>query len=268
MAKKKINELTSKTAMLNDNDFLMVYDSEEAGSEQTKKVPISSHISVVGSDLDIYVATTGSDVTGTGTSGNPFGSIQGALDYLENKHINTNAEVTINLADGTYNSQPNFIVKRILKVNIVGNISTPANVTLNFASGASGLRFQEPTYAFVNGVKLVGFAKSEWKAACLVQWGGTLYARNIIVDNWGVGFQAYYNSFMFCANATANNNNYGVHAVQHSGISFDSGSITNNASFGVGSEILGRIAYNTGVTFSGNTSNTYNATGGLIQTYS
>ena len=41
MANKQINELTEKTSMI-DADLIPIYDSEEAGSEKTKKITISN----------------------------------------------------------------------------------------------------------------------------------------------------------------------------------------------------------------------------------
>lgn len=42
MANKQINELTEKSGILHENDLLLVYDSEEAGSEKTKKVSVEN----------------------------------------------------------------------------------------------------------------------------------------------------------------------------------------------------------------------------------
>jgi len=51
-------------------------------------------------DLTLYVATTGSDTSGDGTSGNPFATIQHAIDIVP-KDLG-GYRVTIYVADGTY----------------------------------------------------------------------------------------------------------------------------------------------------------------------
>jgi len=52
-------------------------------------------------NLTLYVATTGSDTSGNGTSNNPFATIQYALDIIPKDLGGYTA--TINIADGTYN---------------------------------------------------------------------------------------------------------------------------------------------------------------------
>lgn len=49
-----------------------------------------------------YLATTGSDTTGDGTSGNPWYSINKAISHLQNYRIDPSVGCTIHLAAGTY----------------------------------------------------------------------------------------------------------------------------------------------------------------------
>ena len=66
-------------------------------------IVVSHYGAVIGTlryDLTLYVATTGSDTTGDGTSGNPFATIQYAIDVLPKDLGSCNA--TILIADGTY----------------------------------------------------------------------------------------------------------------------------------------------------------------------
>lgn len=62
----------------------------------------SPGLTIINTDTTIYVATTGSDSTGTGASGAPFATPQGALLHLKDKWINNDVVVTIQCADGTY----------------------------------------------------------------------------------------------------------------------------------------------------------------------
>ena len=56
----------------------------------------------ISTNTTVYVSTTGSDVTGDGTSGNPFATPQQALTYLNGFYIDSGVTVTISLADGYY----------------------------------------------------------------------------------------------------------------------------------------------------------------------
>lgn len=78
---------------------------------------------------DIYIATTGSDTTGDGTSGNPYATLAKALsllpDFLQVDH-------TIHVADGTYAEKievRRFISRPNTRLIITGNPTTPANVS-------------------------------------------------------------------------------------------------------------------------------------------
>ena len=80
-------------------------------------------------DITYYVATTGSDTTGDGTSGLPFATIQHAIDLLPQiiNHV-----VTINVASGTYAETvtiSGFVGKG--KLVLVGNYTTPENQLVN-----------------------------------------------------------------------------------------------------------------------------------------
>ena len=64
----------------------------------------ASPINIISTNTTLYVATTGSDSTGDGTSGNPWATIAKAINYLKNKWINSDVLVTIQLGDGLYTS--------------------------------------------------------------------------------------------------------------------------------------------------------------------
>ena len=79
-----------------------------------------------------YVATTGSDSTGNGTSGNPWLTIQKALNVLASSYDLQGFTAIIQLADGTYTGA-NTQVGGFLNgtVTIQGNIATPANTVVS-----------------------------------------------------------------------------------------------------------------------------------------
>jgi hypothetical protein len=98
MANKQINELTEKSNVVVGDDLVLVWDSEEAGSEKTKKMSYSN--------LSPYVKV--SDVKSEGTNGGVFTS--GAwrtrdfnTEDSDDNNICTLAANQITLAAGTYN---------------------------------------------------------------------------------------------------------------------------------------------------------------------
>lgn len=101
--------------------------------------------------LDYYVATTGSDSSGDGSVGNPWATIQHAVQYVADNLYNdtpNSAFVNINVAAGTY-TQPNsnpLVLPNIYPtgqlglynfINIIGDTTTPANVVINCGAGYS-----------------------------------------------------------------------------------------------------------------------------------
>jgi len=60
---------------------------------------------IVTSDTTYYVATTGNDTTGTGTVGNPWRTIQHAINYVMYNITAEGVTITIQVADGTYAEQ-------------------------------------------------------------------------------------------------------------------------------------------------------------------
>jgi hypothetical protein len=265
MANKKINELTAKTDVLKDDDLIMIFDSEESGSEKTKKVAVSNYIAVISTSTTINVATTGSDSTGDGSAGSPFASINGALNWLKNKMINTDVGVTIQLADGTYNAQTYVNFMHPCKtISVKGNSSTPANVTLNFATGQGGIQVTRNAYLALEGIKCVGYDKSEWKAGLSAARGGSVHVKNCIFDNWGVGIQGSYGGMVYAMSGyTLNNCNYGANGYA-GGFAYLYAGTVSNCLVGAQANEGGRIHHTASVLFSGNSQNTATATGGTV----
>ena len=63
---------------------------------------IKAGVQVIDLNTTLNVATTGSDVTGDGSVGNPFATPHKAYDYLQGFRIKEGVTVTINCAAGTY----------------------------------------------------------------------------------------------------------------------------------------------------------------------
>lgn len=71
-------------------------------SNLTTGDPHTQYLKMITADTTLYVATTGDDVTGDGSSGTPWATPHKALEYLRGYWISPAATVTIQCADGTY----------------------------------------------------------------------------------------------------------------------------------------------------------------------
>ncbi len=110
--------------------------------------------------LTIYVATTGNDVTGNGTVGSPFATLQRAWDYCQQKLDLQGYQLTIQLANGTYAAAATNCVGLMLgqsptqQVNITGNLSTPSNVILTATSNAATISVRGAARVNIRGMRL------------------------------------------------------------------------------------------------------------------
>ena len=66
---------------------------------------------VIDENLQLYVATTGSDSTGTGTLANPWATPHKAVNWLSSRTIKLGVGVTINIADGNYTFTEELILE-------------------------------------------------------------------------------------------------------------------------------------------------------------
>lgn len=75
---------------------------------------------------------------------------------LHSYHINDDTDVTINLADGTYNCSDIVRIEsdEFSQVSIIGNQTTPANVVLSF-NGTTGVIIRNGSLRLLDGVRIV-----------------------------------------------------------------------------------------------------------------
>lgn len=111
---------------------LLTYGVTLTGKVVTDQILAACTKLLVNANTTIYVATTGSDATGTGAVGAPFASIAKALSSLAGKLIATGVAVTIQLADGTYNIASAIVVDHpdADKIQILGNTSAETALTV------------------------------------------------------------------------------------------------------------------------------------------
>ena len=99
-----------------------------------------------------YVSTTGSDSTGTGTSGAPWATLQHAATYVYNNLDLAGNTVTINVANGTYTGGvlvPGSFTGASGPLGVVfsGNTATPASCIVDVTGAAC--------FAAVNGARFL-----------------------------------------------------------------------------------------------------------------
>lgn len=111
-----------------------VYVIDPLGAETG---PLGSGLTTIDSDTTVYVAATGSDSTGDGSSGNPYYSINGAIDGIAGWNIINGAFITIAVAAGHYTWDEQLITTPLApRIKIIGDIgsttldtSSPMTVT-------------------------------------------------------------------------------------------------------------------------------------------
>jgi hypothetical protein len=89
---------------------------------------------LISSSTTIYVATTGSDTTGTGLFGAPYATISKALSSIAGKLIASGVVVTVQVADGTYTVSSSIVIDHpdADKIRLLGN--TGSETAINVAS--------------------------------------------------------------------------------------------------------------------------------------
>ncbi|EKO39696.1 MAG: hypothetical protein B193_1576 [Solidesulfovibrio magneticus str. Maddingley MBC34] len=108
----------------------------QAGTSAAKAVTpaglVASAKGLIATNTTIFVATTGSDTTGTGASGAPYASIAKALSSIAGKLIASGVIVTIQVADGTYNVSSTITIDHpdADKIQILGNTSAETTVAI------------------------------------------------------------------------------------------------------------------------------------------
>lgn len=134
------HQLTPQASNPGDTNTLWA-DSNSNNELQLGAGPASGITRVTSGALTLNVATTGNNSTGDGSPGSPFATVPGALAYLDTRYaMGGEALVTIQLADGTYTvTTPEiWMSSQGLRVSIVGNTGTPANVNLITANNMAG----------------------------------------------------------------------------------------------------------------------------------
>jgi len=228
------------------------------------------------SNTTFYVATTGNDTTGTGTSINPWYSLKKAFDFLKNKIISTDALVTISVGSGSYTGLEKVEIyhPNANRINILG--SGDNYVTMNYTGhgieiigvsldGISGIKFVGPgAISGYSGIKVVdnGHVFLTDVTVSSFQYGIRADGMSnidsnaifpVTVNNCSTGVSGDGRSNISLSDAVINLNSVtgsvGAIASEGSYISVQSGTISNTASYNLFAQTKGFI-YAVGATFS------------------
>lgn len=125
---------------------------------------------ILTADATFYVATSGNDTTGDGSSGAPWATIQGALDKIWRTIDGGGYNVTIQVADGTY--AVDLVTRRLVgvtRLTISGNAPNTSAVVIGSGTpGTTAFRHDtEGDYRLLN-LKLAGVAAVIHRGAYLI----------------------------------------------------------------------------------------------------
>lgn len=125
-----------------DADEVVIYDNVSSlYRRQTRANFLTNRLQVIAEDTTLYIATTGNDTTGDGSSGTPWLTPQKALSYLADYWIPDDVTVTIQLADGTYALAAQIDIEHPCgaRISIVGeNTHAKSLTSIQSSSGSAG----------------------------------------------------------------------------------------------------------------------------------
>jgi hypothetical protein len=184
-----------------------------------------------------------------------YATVQAALDSLDDKRIDKNAVVTIQVGNGTYTNYDTIEFTHIdgERIHLIGNITTPANCKIQFATGMHGILVQN---GYVAG-KVAGFTleagTSPGNGVYVYRDGTILALEDMVITDFDTGLRSAVNSLVEGDSVTVQDSTtYGILAIQESSINLNNSSSTGNTLHGVMSSQGSTVVYDNG-TASNNT---------------
>lgn len=118
---------------------ILATGSTLSGKVVTDTVLAAATKLLISTSATIYVATTGSDSTGTGASGAPFASIAKAVSSLAGKLIASGVLVTIQVAHGTYAISSTITINHpdADKIQILGDATAETTVAVSAVNASA-----------------------------------------------------------------------------------------------------------------------------------
>ena len=196
-----------------------------------------------------------------------YGTIQQALDCISDKVIADGVTVTIQVANGTYNSYQAIVISHANgdKIQILGDTIDPSNVTINFATGTKGLSVSDGnTLGLINGFTLNGTDSTATTGLRASQNASIICGASMIVSNFQVGVYASRGSSIICDSIEVSSNlQDGIYAEANSTIQAVGASSNANGTFGVAALYESYILFVNG-TVDGNSTGIYSFGGSLV----
>jgi len=197
-----------------------------------------------------------------------YGTIQEALDCISDKVIADGATVTIQVANGTYNSYQTINVSHANgdKIQILGDTVDPSNVVLNFATGTRGLTVSDGnTLGLINGFTLNGTDSTGTTGLLASQSSSITCGASVVISDFQVGVYATRNSSIICNNIeTSSNLVNGIYAEANSSVQAQNASSNSNGTYGVAALYESYIIFTGGTVDGNSTAGIYSSTGSLI----
>lgn len=140
-----------------------------------------------------------------------FANLQLALDYLADKRIADTAEVTIQIADGTYTMTKSLVILHpdANKILIQGNDTTPGNVVLNFPTTGDGILVRGVFLRWLSGMKIKSTGNTTGRGLRIDR--ANIDGGKIQTDGFRWGVYINGNSYYAIADTTiANSSHFGL----------------------------------------------------------
>ncbi len=139
----------------------------------------------ISADTTLYLAITGNDTTGDGSSGTPWYSLEKAFDYLKDKWINTDVIVTISIGDGTYTGLSTVYIRHQQSANIRIEGIAQATTILTFSAGESGIDIESSVLGLLAELTLKGDSVAQY--GIIIAKNGGITTDYVLLDTWGAG---------------------------------------------------------------------------------
>jgi hypothetical protein len=102
-------------------------------------------------DANFYIAPTGNDSTGKGTSGAPWATPTHAANYIADNYDGAGFNAFINVADGTYTTPVLWpVFTGFASVQLVGNVANPQNCIIS-TTGTDAVQVSDGGILFIKG---------------------------------------------------------------------------------------------------------------------
>jgi len=158
-----------------------------------------------------------------------YPNVAAALAFLADKRVAPDAKVTIQIADGAYTSSTEIELTHPDgdRLEIVGNVGSPGNVTLTF-NGSNGFAIWGYDLGLLDGVTILGNDTSGTNGIAAA-YGELRCGSSVIVDGFGVGFYAHAGGHIEASDTASHNNEFYGYLAEFGGyVRANNGTATGN----------------------------------------